>query len=68
MWKTFTLIMDIKTMRFKTANLMYKIKLCKFNWSFHLKDLLFSTYNLIYVCDATTSNYFNEYTLVSLKG
>ena len=61
---------DKKTARLKAANLnpLYEIKLHIFTWPIYLKDLLSSTYNLIHICDVTTSNCFSEYALASLKG
>ena len=61
---------DKKTMRFKTINLnpLYEIKLHRFIYLLYLKDLLSNTYNLIHVCDATTSDCSNKYISASLKG
>ena len=35
-------------------NLLYEIKLHRFIWLLYPKDLFFSTYNLIHVCDTVT--------------
>ena len=57
-------------MRSKNANLnpLYEIKLHKFTWLLYPKDLLSSTYNLIYTHEAATSYCSSEYALVSLNG
>ena len=57
--KSSTLTMEIKKpqgLRPINLNPLYKIKLHTFTWSLYPKDLLSSTYNLIHICDATTSN------------
>ena len=59
-----------KIIRLKTANLnpLYEIKLHRFTWSFYPKEyLLSSSYNLINVHDAKTSDCSSEYTSASLK-
>ena len=49
---------DKKLRSLKPTNLnpLYEIKLHRFTPSLYLKDLLFGTYNLIHVYDATTFN------------
>ena len=59
MWKTLINCEDKKPqgLRPTNLNLLFKIKLHRFTWPLYLKDLPLDTYNLIHLCDATTSYY-----------
>ena len=64
-------LMEIKKprgVRPTNLNPLFGIKLHKFTWSLYLKDLLFNTYNLIHVRDATTPCCSLMDYLVPLKG
>ena len=56
-WKTPTNCGDKKPRGLRPTNLnpLFEIKSHRFMWSLYPKDLLFSAYNLIHVCDAATT-------------
>ena len=54
-WKTPTNCRDKKPRDLRPTNLnpLFEVKLHRFTWTFYPKDLLYNTYNLIHVRDAT---------------
>ena len=70
MWKTPTNYGDKnpRDLRPTNLNLLFKVKLHRFNWMLYPKDLLYNTYNLIHVRDATTPCFSLVNPSISLNG